>query len=160
TAVCTWIAGGLLQGWVLKERGGPENEVPLPFLLGLTEGVAVLGLLDVLFMLFVGVQFRYLFGGHLLVQIVSHLPYSHYPVKGFWELVLAAALTIPILLHAQSLLKEPVRSARTIFAGLAGIMILMVFVIIASAVKRMSLYNDAYGMTELRFYTFAIMGWM
>jgi len=39
-------------------------------------------------------------------------------------------------------------------------MILLVFVIIASAVKRMRLYDDAYGLTELRFYTFAIMGWM
>jgi hypothetical protein len=160
TALCTWLAGGLLQGWFMREQPGPENEVPLPFSLGITEIATVLGLLDILFLLFVGVQIKYLFGNHQLVQVTPHLTYSQYAVKGFWELVAAAALTIPILLHAHSLLKEPVRSARQIFAVLAGTMIVLVFVIIASAVKRMRLYDDAYGLTELRFYTFAIMGWM
>ena len=47
-----------------------------------------------------------------------------------------------------------------LFRALASMLVVMVFVIMTSAVQRMRLYQEAYGMTELRFYTTAFMGWL
>ena len=47
-----------------------------------------------------------------------------------------------------------------IFRALAGAQVLMLFVIMASAVQRMRLYQSEYGLTQLRLYTTVFMGWL
>src|SRR6266702_1904151 len=47
-----------------------------------------------------------------------------------------------------------------VFQALAGSLIAMLFVIMASALHRMYLYQDTFGLTELRLYTTAFMGWL
>ena len=46
------------------------------------------------------------------------------------------------------------------FRLLAGGLVALLFVVMASAVQRMRLYQEAYGLTELRLYTTAFMGWL
>ena len=60
--------------------------------LGIVEVTVVLGLLDLLFLVFAVVQLPYLFGG--VVQ-VARLGYSEYARRGFFELVWVAGLTLP-----------------------------------------------------------------
>jgi hypothetical protein len=55
-------------------------------LLGPVELSIVLGLLDILFLAFVLVQFRYLFGGAELVRVSTSLTYAEYARRGFFEL--------------------------------------------------------------------------
>ena len=59
--------------------------------LGPVELGIVLGLLNVLFLAFVIVQFRYLFGGAELVRVSTNLTYAEYARRGFIELVGHAA---------------------------------------------------------------------
>ena len=130
------------------------------FSLGIVEIGMVLGLLDLLFLAFVAVQVRYLFGGAPLVGITPGLTYADYARRGFFELVAVSALALPLLLAAHGLLqKEKPRHVR-IFRALAGGLILLLFVIMASAAQRMRLYTDQFGLTEQRLYATAFMGWL
>ena len=47
-----------------------------------------------------------------------------------------------------------------VFRVLAGVQILLLFVIMASAFQRMRLYQAEYGLTEQRLYPTAFMGWL
>jgi Domain of unknown function (DUF4153) len=129
-------------------------------LLGSVELVVVLGLLDLLFLSFVLVQFRYLFGGAELVEVSPTLTYAEYARRGFFELVWVAALLLPIMLTIDWLAKlDRPRDVR-LYRALAGALVVLLFVVIASALFRMSLYTQEFGLTELRLYTTAFMGWI
>ena len=60
---------------------------------GLTEVAVALGVLDLLFLTFVAVQFRHLFGD-------TDLSHAEYAREGFFQLVAVASLSLPILLFA------------------------------------------------------------
>jgi hypothetical protein len=128
--------------------------------LGLGEVGTVLVVVDLLFIAFVAVQFRYLFGGADLVRGLTGLSYAEYARRGFFELVTVAALSLPLLLLADWSLdqRDPSRVRR--FRLLAVLMLLLLDVMLASALFRMRLYTAEYGLTELRFYTTAFMGWL
>ena len=130
------------------------------FALGVVEVGVVLGLLDALFLGFVCVQVRYLFGGATWVAQTGGLTYAEYARRGFFELVWATALVLPLLLALHWLLRADDRAAQRLFRALASAQIVLLFVIIASALTRMRLYQSEYGLTELRLYTTAFMGWL
>jgi len=120
------------------------------------ETATVLGLLNVLFLAFVLVQIRYFFGGAGTVQATAGLTYAQYARTGFFELVGVAALSLPLLLALHWLQRPGDSRAHRMFTGLAAVQIGLLFVIMASALLRMR----EYGLTELRFYTTAFMGWL
>ncbi len=130
------------------------------FSLGAVEVGVVLGLLNVLFACFVAVQFRYFFGGAARVMSITELTYAEYARRGFFELTWVAGLVLPLLLGAHALLRKDSPAAGRIFRSLAGAQIALLFVIMASAVARMRLYQNEYGLTELRLYTTAFMLWL
>lgn len=136
-------------------RDRPELRV-----LGIIEIGTVLGALNLLFMAFVLIQVRYFFGGASLVQATTGLTYAVYARRGFFELVTVAALALPILLTAQAMLKTERAADTRIFRTLAAMQVILLFVIMGSAVQRMRLYQMEYGLTELRYYTMAFMGWL
>jgi hypothetical protein len=55
--------------------------------------------------------------------------------------------------------RDPARRDR-LFQILAGALILLLFVIMASALQRMRLYQREYGLTELRVYATGVMLWL
>jgi Domain of unknown function (DUF4173) len=128
--------------------------------LGIVEIGIALGMLNLLFLLFVGVQVRYFFGGAKMVQVSAVLTYAEYARRGFFELVWVTALALPILLAAHWLLRKENPAHERVFRLLAGMQLVLLFVIMASAIGRMRLYQSEYGMTELRLYTTAFMGWL
>lgn len=130
------------------------------FSLGVVEISIVLGLMDLLFLAFVVVQVRYFFGGAALVRASSAMTYAEYARRGFFELTWAAALVLPILLIAHWLLRKEQPVAERVFRVLAGAQVFLLFVIMASALGRMRLYQNEYGLTELRLYTTAFMFWL
>jgi hypothetical protein len=133
---------------------------PPLFALGITEIGITLGLLDALFLFFVFIQLRYLFGGAALVQATTGLTWAEYARRGFFELVAVAALALPLLLGADALLRRENRSHAHLFRLLAGALVLLLFVVLASAFERMRLYQEAFGLTELRLYVTAFLGWL
>ena len=156
-----WVVGGVLHLALFGDLG--EFTVAgwsSPLRLGIVELSVVLGALDALFLAFVVVQVRYFFGGANLVETSATLTYADSARRGFFELVWVAALMLPLLLAADWVLRAETDRQRQLFRILAGGLIALLFVIMASALQRMRLYTAEYGLTELRFYTTAFMGWL
>ncbi|HEX2203476.1 MAG TPA: DUF4173 domain-containing protein, partial [Longimicrobium sp.] len=160
-ALFTWVAGGILRPLVLPPEAPPtDRKLPRKPSVGIVETATVLGLLNVLFLAFVAVQVPYFFGSAAMVEAPGTTTYAQYARRGFFELVWVAGMVLPMLLVAEWLLrKESARVERT-FRLLAGAMVALLLVIVASALHRMRLYQAAYGLTELRLYTTAFMGWL
>ena len=114
--------------------------------LGTTEWLTALVALDLLFAAFVGVQLTVLFGKHEHVLQTAGLTYADYAKEGFAQLLVVAALTLAVIALATRYGRPTthVRVALTILAALT-------FVVLASALHRLDLYQDAYGATRLRF---------
>lgn len=127
---------------------------------GVTEVVLPLALLDLLFLAFVIVQVRYLFGDASLVQDTVGLTYAEYARRGFFELVTVTALALPLLLAADWTLADSSPRGKRLFRALAGALLVLLLIIMLSAMKRMQLYQSAYGLTEQRLYTTAFMAWL
>ena len=144
-----WIASGVIRHLV-AERGSIDAKTPHTY--GSTEVAIALGSLVALFLAFVIVQLRYLFGGNDRVLETAGLTYAEYARRGFLELVLVAALTLPVLLVGDAVAKS-----RRLFRGLALALVVLLGVVMASALQRMLLYTDAYGLTRLRLYATAFM---
>jgi hypothetical protein len=160
SAALCWLAGGYLRGVLLMERApARELQPPAAVRMETTETGVVFGPVDALFLAFILVQFRYLFGGSGRVEASSTLTYADYARRGFFELVAVAALAAILVLAAHWLLSAE-RRTRQLFTVLAAILIALVFVVMVSALERMRLYQDTYGLTELRVYTTAFMGWL
>lgn len=161
--VGTWCAAGFLRAlaplpavlpWL---KVGPRG---VTIGLGAIEVGIPLVLLDMLFACFIGFQLPYLFGGHGLVQDPGGPTYAEYARRGFFELVVVAALTLPLLLAADWLLRDRTWKERALFRLLAAIMVVLLLILLMSAFHRMILYLHSYGLTELRFYTTAFMIWL
>ncbi len=156
-----WLTAGFLRGLFFGKEPLPlENGTIKPPSLGIVETSVTLGLLNLLFLIFVIVQIRYFFGGANLVEIAEGLTYSQYARKGFFELVAASGLALPLLLGGHWLLNKENSKHEQVFRWLAGFLILMLFVVMMSAFQRMRLYQNEYGLTEQRLYITAFMGWL
>ena len=64
------------------------------------------------------------------------------------------------MLIAHWLLRTETRAQERLFKALAGIMVVLLFVVVASALQRMYLYQREFGLTELRLYTTIFMVWI
>jgi hypothetical protein len=158
--VLAWAIGGYLRGATGGRTSLPDARPAPPVRLGGVEVALVLGLLDLLFLAFVVVQFRYFFGGADRVETSTSLTYAEYARRGFFELCAVAALVLPLLLLLHWLLDGGRRSDQRVFRTLAGVQVALLAVIVASALQRMRLYQREYGLTELRLYTTAFMLWL
>jgi hypothetical protein len=137
---------------------GADKPLLAPFL-GFTESVVVLLAVDLLFALFVFIQFRYLFGGEANIT-ASGFTYSEYARRGFGELVAVAFLTLALILGLGAYTRRGSRGQQGWFLGLSAGMVALVGMILTSAFLRLQLYEAAYGFSRLRAYTHAAILWM
>lgn len=161
TGLFAWLTAGFLR--LLFIRTGlvePTASAALPLSLGIIEIGTVIGLLDGLFLSFVLVQFRYFFGGRANIPNGRGVEFAEYARHGFFELVWVSLLVLPLLLGAHWLLRKDNPAHERIFRVLAGIKLALLSVIMVSAMQRMRLYQSECGLTELRVYTMAFMGWL
>ena len=123
--------------------------------LGPIEAATILVAVDLLFALFVVVQIAYLFGG-LDTLAATGLPYAQYARSGFFELVRVAFLAglLLVVVHAVAARRT------TLLVGAGVALAALTAVVLASALLRLRIYQDAYGWTELRFYVLATIGWL
>lgn len=157
-AALAWVTGGLLAG-LLVARCPAGMELPRPRpVLGAAIAVAV-ALVVALFAAFLAVQARALLGGADWVESRVGLSYSEYARGGFFQLLACAGIALPLGLIADWAVspKDP-RRRRT--ALLSAALAIAVLAVVASAARRMALYVEAYGLTELRLYASATMLWL
>ena len=133
------------------KRPDPAKRIVKPFL-GWIETVMIFGGINAMFLMFVVIQFNYLFGGERNIHITG-LNYSTYARQGFGELVAVAILSLMIYLVLAGVSKCENKPRRRIFSGLSVLLILQVLVMLVSSFKRLGLYETAYGFTRLRMYT-------
>jgi hypothetical protein len=119
-----------------------------------TETASALTALGALFAVFVLIQFAYLFGG---LETNTGLTYAQYARKGFFELVIAAALVVLIALTVDRVVQAATRSR--LVDTLLLVLIAETLVILASAITRLLAYVDAYGLTQARFYAAIFLAW-
>ena len=144
-AVVVALAGGLA---LARRRGSRDDAGPARRGLGAGEWLAALIALDLLFAAFVGVQLTVLFGDSRHVLETSGLTYSEYAREGFNQLLVAAALTLAVVAAA---LRYSPPGRRTAIRVALGALCALTVVVLASALHRLDLYQDAYGATRLRF---------
>ena len=158
-AVIAWLLSGYLRAFMVDDDVIDRVRIPRPALAPSEIAVAVT-LLNVLFLVFLAVQVRYLFGGASLVEVTQGLSYAEYARRGFFELVAAAAFVVPVLLAADWAAADHQMRDRRLLRATSTLLVLLLAGVLASAAYRMRLYQDAYGLTEQRLYVSVFMIWL
>lgn len=153
-----WLAGGALAGLAFA-RAPSDLELGRPPA-WVADAVAVpLVLVAAIFAAFLAVQARALVGGHGFVEAAVGLGYAEYARRGFFQLLACAGLALPLLLAADGA-TAPGETRRPRNVALSMALVALVLAVLSSAARRMALYVDAYGLSELRLYASAIMTWL
>ncbi|HYO45179.1 MAG TPA: DUF4173 domain-containing protein [Gemmatimonadota bacterium] len=153
-----WLGGGLIAGLALA-RCPADLELGRPRAAIGSVVVVAVALVVALFAAFLAVQARAFLGGNALIEARIGLSYAEYARQGFFQLLACAGIALPLVLVADwAVAPGDPRRRRTLV--LSGALVLMVLAVLASAARRMVLYVDAYGVTELRLYASAIMVWL
>ncbi|MFD3942806.1 DUF4153 domain-containing protein [Streptomyces sp. NPDC058579] len=116
--------------------------------------------LNLLFAVFNAVQLAVLFGGYDKVLEETDLTYSAYARQGFWQLLMATLLTLVVIGLALRWAPRADARDRTLVRGVLGTLCVLTLVVVASALRRMDLYVDAYGLTRLRISVAAMEIWL
>lgn len=159
TGLWLFLAVGVLRLWLLAPLSQPKQAYSF---FSSTELYIALGSVNLLFLSFLGIQVRYLFGDARLVETLG-IGHATYARRGFFELSLCIALLLPLVLVAYRA-AEVHRDSRLRYLG--GALILAAGGLSVSALKRMVLYIQAYGLSVERFYAAAgivvamiLLGW-
>jgi two-component system sensor histidine kinase BaeS len=164
TVSAAWVLAGLVSipgnGVPNVERaslGAAARVSPIGWsrTIGLTETLVVLAIIDLVIASFVVLQIGYLFGG-LDTMKAAGIPYARYARRGFFELVAAASLVSSVVVVLEAMIERRTRVYVAAVAALIG----LTGLVLASAALRLSLYQAAYGWTDLRLYVFVAIGTM
>jgi Domain of unknown function (DUF4173) len=134
-----------------------DFKTPKLLRLGVIETALICGSLVVLFSSFIALQFGYLFGGEQRV-LTSDVTFAQYGRRGFFELVTVTVLLHIVLLVGLWLTAEA--KAKQLYRWLATVLVVLLYGIIWSAFSRLGIYIEAYGLTELRYYSSSMTLWI
>ncbi|WP_210443127.1 DUF4153 domain-containing protein [Nocardioides sp. SYSU D00065] len=114
---------------------------------------------DAVFLAFVAAQARALIGGRDYIEATTGLTYADFVHQGFGQLTLATALTVLVVWVASRRAGATREDRRWLFASL-GLLCGLTLLVVASALRGMSVYQDAYGFTTLRLFVDVFEGWL
>lgn len=116
--------------------------------------------LNLLFAAFNAVQLAVLFGGYRKVLEATGLTYAEYARQGFWQLLWATLLTLAVIALALRWAPRAGAGDRRLVRVVLGTLCVLTLVVVASALRRMDLYVDAYGLTRLRLSVAGVELWL
>lgn len=145
--VFTFLFFGFLQVLLQKRMEWVHKDWNIkPLSLDGVITITVLLLFDLVYILFVAVQFKYFFSGTL----ETGYTYAEYARRGFFELLFVTMINLSVTIAViyttkmvQGILKKAIRLALSVLVLSSGVILL-------SAMMRMMMYEDAYGFTFLR----------
>ncbi|MBW3614391.1 MAG: DUF4173 domain-containing protein [Actinobacteria bacterium] len=144
--------GALGAAGLLRMASAPPFELagegPRP--LGAVEATTVLAALVGLFAAFTLTQGLAVVRGAAYVTRTAGLSYAAYARSGFFQLLAVAAITLVVLVTLRAATRLESTAARRRFLVLAEAAVVLTLVIVAGAVRRLWLYEQAYGLTMLR----------
>ncbi|MBX3285912.1 MAG: DUF4173 domain-containing protein [Actinobacteria bacterium] len=145
--VLVGVGGWALLGmWRVANARRPEADLPAPPALGTTEAGVVLGALCALYAAFVAAQLVGVSSGSRHILESQGLTYAEYAREGFFQLLWAAAITVVVLLCVRACTGR----ARGALLWLSEAIVVLTLGVVASALRRLQLYEAAYGLTMLR----------
>ncbi|KAA8746184.1 DUF4153 domain-containing protein [Paenibacillus sp. UASWS1643] len=149
----------LPKGQVTNKITPEPEHVPVlrgPFRLDPIIVGTMLIVINCVYVMFVLVQFSYLFGageGHLPVD----LSYAEYARSGFAELILVTGINFFILIVALQFTRPSGKVGMIVHQALLLILVSCSAIMLYSAFMRLNLYEQAYGYTYIRFLVHAFM---
>lgn len=132
-----------------SSQGDAKGRKRIPF--SLVEAGIFLGSISGLFLLFIAIQFTYLFGGER--NVIAGASYAEYARRGFFELLAVAVIMLLILWIIDKYLVIGDARGVQLFKMLSTILTAEVLIIMVSSFMRLWLYERAYGFTTLRLYS-------
>lgn len=102
------------------------------------------------FAAFLLAQARALFGGHGYIERSTGLSYAEYVHQGFGQLVAATLIVVVVVGLTVRHASQTSRADRYLVRGLVGLLGALALVVVASALNRIEVYEEAYGFTFLR----------
>lgn len=159
TGSLAWAIAGYL--WAVASPPRPQM-VPLPEP-GLSHlaVLTALGAVALVFIAFVATQAGSLFGGAAFIQEQTGLTYAEYARRGFFQMIAASALSLPLVYAAPFTTGLAAnRRESTSLKSLMTLQLALTALVLVSALWRMGLYVHAYGLTEDRVYGTAVMLWI
>ena len=155
--VGAWGMAGLLR---LTSAERPPAVSVLPFRLGHVETTVILGSLVALFAAFAVAQLVVVSGGGRHVIETAGLTYAEYARTGFFQLLAVAGITLVALVGLRAVTDVSDPGHRRLFTVLAEAAIVLTLVIVGVALRRLGIYQDAYGLTMLRLYSSVFAVWI
>jgi hypothetical protein len=146
------VAAATLAHLALAPPGWSDLTVPPGRPAGRLEWLLPLLALDAMVLAFVTVQVGALLGGHRHVLETAGLTYAEYTRQGFAQLVVATALTLVVVAVAARRAPRTTERDRLVTRIVLGILCVGTLGVVASALRRMDLYVDAFGLTRLRMF--------
>ncbi|KAA1425805.1 DUF4153 domain-containing protein [Nocardioides antri] len=151
------LAGGYLALNPPEVGAGPRVQRPVAHRF---EWLAPVLVVDAVFVLFLVAQAAVIFGGHDYLERTTGLTYAEYVHQGFGQLTVATALTLLVVWAATRKAPRETPADRAWIRGSLGLLCVATLVVVASALYRMSVYQDAYGFTRLRLLVDVFEGWL
>ncbi|MFG3407916.1 DUF4153 domain-containing protein [Streptomyces sp. NPDC048142] len=127
---------------------------------GRAEWALPLIVLNLLFAAFITLQLVILLGGYDKVRAETGLDHAEYARQGFWQLLWATLLTLLVIALALRWAPRGGARDRTLVRAVLGTLCVLTLVVVASALRRMDLYVDEYGLTRLRISVAAMELWL
>nr|WP_275402362.1 DUF4153 domain-containing protein [Streptomyces sp. SID13031] len=124
------------------------------------EWLAPVLIVDAVFLVFLVAQATASFGGHEYVERITGLTYAEYVHQGFGQLTVATALTLLVVWAAARKAPRTTTADVVWMRSSLGLLCVLTLVVVASALYRMHLYQEAYGFTELRLLVDVFEGWL
>lgn len=138
-----------------------EKNGKIKTLLGFIESATVLIMVELLFIIFIAIQFFYLFGGKDYVWGVNeYITYAEYAKNGFNELILVSIISLALIYAVDKSSKKETDKQKNAFKFLSVALFIEISIILLSSFKRLSVYMDGYGLTFPRFLAFAFLFWI
>lgn len=136
-----------------------ENKAGIKPFLGSIEALVVLGLVNLLFLSFIIIQFRYFFAGDANISFEG-FTFAEYARRGFFELVAVAIISLGVFYLLGLFTKRQKPAEKRIFSAFGILLLVQVGLMLVSAFQRLTLYESAYGFTTLRTITHVFMIWL
>lgn len=162
-SVAGLISWALLSSIIHPYEKNPKYKIVYkipPINMNAVEVSIATGLISLLFVLFVSMQFQYMFGGMDYLMKAPSLSAANYARSGFFELILAASLVLGSLYFFDWLSRDSSPPTRRILHWFARILLVLAAIVLISAIHRLFIYIKLFGLTEMRLLALAVIVWL
>lgn len=157
--VATWLTAGALRGSqqpVFIDASKLRGRLDLPF----SAAAPVLGGLSLLLSVWIGLQIRTLFGGTAYIAETAGVTVAEYARRGFFELIVISGIVLAVLLVVDDVLDRDDSAQRRAFRTWGQLLVGLVGAVLISAVMRLALYLNYFGLTDDRVLALSVLLWV